>query len=90
LTNHIVPGWGRLAPLAVESLAIETWFKELKEGKSQEESESLGLPDDLQDQARDEPSLSARAEMQFPSSATGRQSNDPLGQHTGTAPVSRF
>jgi len=44
LTNRIIPRWGRLAPLAIESLAIETWFKELKKGTPKEKVKPLADP----------------------------------------------
>ena len=44
LTNRIIPRWGKLAPLAIESLAIETWFKELKKGNPKEKVKPLADP----------------------------------------------
>jgi len=32
LVQRIIPRWGRLAPLAIESLEVEKWFRELKKG----------------------------------------------------------
>src|ERR1035438_7153392 len=44
LIKRIIPRWGRLAPLALESLAIETWFKELKKGNPKENVKPLADP----------------------------------------------
>src|SRR6185312_11319693 len=44
LTKRIIPRWGRLAPLAIESLAVEEWFKELKKGNAKKKVMSLADP----------------------------------------------
>jgi integrase len=44
LTKRIIPRWGRLAPLAVESLEVEKWFKELKKGNPKKNVMSLADP----------------------------------------------
>ena len=44
LTKRIIPRWGRLAPLAIESLEVEKWFKELKRGNPKEKVKPLADP----------------------------------------------
>ena len=44
LRNRIIPRWGRLAPLAIESLEVERWFKELKRGNPKKNVMPLADP----------------------------------------------
>ena len=41
LINRIIPRWGRLAPLAVESRNVEAWFRELSKGSAQKKVKPL-------------------------------------------------
>lgn len=44
LINRIIPRWGRVAPLAVESRDVETWFRELRKGNPQKKLKPLADP----------------------------------------------
>jgi integrase len=44
LINRIIPRWGRLAPLAVESRDVEAWFRELRKGNAQKKVKPLADP----------------------------------------------
>jgi integrase len=44
LRKRIIPRWGRLAPLAVESRDVERWFRELREGNAQKKVKPLADP----------------------------------------------
>jgi integrase len=44
LVQRIIPRWGRLAPLAIESLEVEKWFRELKKGNPKQNVKSLADP----------------------------------------------
>src|SRR6266403_1739686 len=44
LINRIIPRWGRLAPLEVESRDIEGWFRELRKGNAQKKEKPLADP----------------------------------------------
>ena len=44
LTKRIIPRWGRLAPLGIESLEVEKWFKELKRGNPKKKMMPLADP----------------------------------------------
>jgi len=44
LINRIIPCWGRLAPLAVESRDVEAWFRELRKGNPQKKLKPLADP----------------------------------------------
>ena len=44
LINRIIPRWGRLAALAVESRDVEAWFRELRKGNAQKKVKSLADP----------------------------------------------
>jgi integrase len=44
LINRIIPRWGRLAPLAVESRDVEAWFRELRKGNAQKKVNPLADP----------------------------------------------
>ena len=44
LINRIIPRWGRLAPLAVESRDVEAWFRELRKGNAQKKVRALADP----------------------------------------------
>ena len=44
LIKRIIPRWGRLAPLAVESRDVEAWFRELRKGNAQKKVKPLADP----------------------------------------------
>ena len=44
LINRIIPRWGRLAPLAVESRDVEAWFRELRRGNAHKKVKPLADP----------------------------------------------
>ncbi len=44
LVQRIIPRWGRLAPLAIESLEVERWFRELKRGNPKQNVKPLADP----------------------------------------------
>lgn len=44
LINRIIPRWGKLAPLAVESRDVEAWFRELRKGNAQKKVKALADP----------------------------------------------
>jgi hypothetical protein len=44
LINRIIPRWGRLAPLEVESRDVEAWFRELRKGNVQKKEKPLADP----------------------------------------------
>src|SRR2546422_279965 len=44
LIKRIIPRWGRLAPLAVESRDVEAWFRELRKGSAQKKVKPLADP----------------------------------------------
>ncbi len=44
LIKRIIPRWGRLAPLAVESRDVEAWFRELRKGNAQKDVKPLADP----------------------------------------------
>lgn len=44
LVQRIIPRWGRLAPLAIESLEVERWFRELKKGNPKQNVKPLADP----------------------------------------------
>ena len=44
LIKRIIPRWGRLAPLAVESRDVEGWFRELRKGNAQKKVKPLADP----------------------------------------------
>ena len=44
LINRIIPRWGKLAPLAVESRDVEAWFRELRKGNAQKKVRPLADP----------------------------------------------
>ena len=44
LTKRIIPRWGKLAPLAVESRDVEAWFRELRRGNAQKNVKPLADP----------------------------------------------
>lgn len=44
LINRIIPRWGKLAPLAVESREVEAWFRELRKGNAQKKVKGLADP----------------------------------------------
>ena len=44
LINRIIPRWGKLAPLAVESRHVEAWFRELRKGNTQKKVKALADP----------------------------------------------
>jgi len=44
LINRIIPRWGRLAPLAVESRDVEAWFRELRKGNAHKKVKPLADP----------------------------------------------
>jgi integrase len=44
LNKRIIPRWGRLAPLAIESVEVEKWFKELKKGDPKKKVMPLADP----------------------------------------------
>ena len=48
LINRIIPRWGKLAPLAMKSTEVETWFLELAERKCSEEGEAVSRSDGRQ------------------------------------------
>ena len=44
LIKRIIPRWGKLAPLAVESRDVEGWFRELRKGNAQKKVKPLADP----------------------------------------------
>ncbi len=44
LVQRIIPRWGRLAPLAIESLEVERWFRELRKGNPKQNVKPLADP----------------------------------------------
>ena len=44
LIKRIIPRWGRLAPLAVESRDVEAWFRELRKGNAHKKVKPLADP----------------------------------------------
>ncbi|HTR26866.1 MAG TPA: tyrosine-type recombinase/integrase [Terriglobales bacterium] len=44
LINRIIPRWGKLAPLAVESRDVEAWFRQLRKGNAQKKVRPLADP----------------------------------------------
>ena len=44
LIKRIIPRWGRLSPLAVESRDVEAWFRELRRGNAQKKVKQLADP----------------------------------------------